>query len=116
MTSYGVPRCACHSEAGSAYSTEVTTKKSWSCGCTLSISAALTIAGAFVLRRKHPDAPRPYKTFGWPVTPILFIAVSAWMAFFLIRQRPTESLAGIGTLAAGTVLFFVWKRFAAPSA
>jgi APA family basic amino acid/polyamine antiporter len=82
-------------------------------GFTLSISAALTIAGAFVLRRKHPDAPRPYKTFGWPVTPILFIAVSAWMAFFLVRQRPTESLAGIGTLAVGTALFFVWKRFAA---
>ncbi len=79
-------------------------------GFTLSISAALTIAGAFVLRRTRPDAPRPYRALGWPVTPILFIAVSGWMALFLIRERPTESFAGVLTLAAGTALFFVWKR------
>lgn len=79
-------------------------------GFTLAIFAALTVAGAFVLRVKKPDAPRPYKTFGWPVTPLLFIALSVWMAYFLIKMRPDESLAGGLTLVAGGAVFVVWDR------
>jgi APA family basic amino acid/polyamine antiporter len=79
-------------------------------GFTLAIFAALTVAGAFVLRVRRPDAPRPYKTFGWPVTPVLFIGLSVWMAYFLIKMRPDESLAGGITLVAGGVVFLAWDR------
>lgn len=81
-------------------------------GFTLSIFATLTVIGAFVLRVKRPNAERPYRTLGWPVTPILFIALNVWMIYFLVSQRWKESLAGAATLLAGGVVFFVWRRMA----
>lgn len=79
-------------------------------GFTLSIFAALAVLAAFVLRRRRPDAPRPYRTFGWPVTPILFLGLSLWMAIFLVRERPTATLFGGGsTIAAGLLVYLVWR-------
>ncbi len=80
-------------------------------GFTLSIFATLTILGAFVLRYRRPDAPRPYRAMGWPVTPILFVAISTWMVIYLVKLRPTESLAGVATLIAGWLVFLLWRRF-----
>ena len=79
-------------------------------GFTLSISAALTCLGVFVLRVRRPDAPRPYRTWGYPWTPTLFIALSAWMVVFLIVERPQESLWGAITLLLGVVVFLLWNR------
>jgi APA family basic amino acid/polyamine antiporter len=79
-------------------------------GFTLSIFATLTVIGAFVLRIKQPDAPRPYRTLGWPVTPILFVALNLWMVYFLVDQKPVESAAGAGTLLAGGLVFLFWRR------
>jgi APA family basic amino acid/polyamine antiporter len=79
-------------------------------GFTLSIFAALTVVGAFVLRRTRPDARRPYRTFGWPVTPVLFLGLSLWMIVQGIRQRPEEcGLYGGITLGSGLVLYAVWR-------
>jgi basic amino acid/polyamine antiporter, APA family len=80
-------------------------------GFTLSVFAALTVLGAFVLRAREPDTERPYRTFGWPVTPLLFLVLSVWMAFHSIRVRPTESLYGLATLVAGVVVYLLWARF-----
>lgn len=77
-------------------------------GFTLSVFAGLTILGAFVLRAREPDADRPYRTFGWPVTPLLFLVLSVWMAGHSIRVRPVESLYGLGTLVAGAVVYLLW--------
>jgi APA family basic amino acid/polyamine antiporter len=81
-------------------------------GFTLSIFATLTVIGAFVLRVKRPDVPRPYRTLGWPVTPVLFIALNVWMVYFLVKQKPIESAAGAATLIAGGLVFFLWRSFA----
>ena len=85
-------------------------------GFTLSIFATLTVVGAFVLRIKRPDAVRPYRTLGWPVTPLLFIALNVWMIYFLVSQRWKESLAGAATLVAGGVVFFAWRQLSAKRA
>ena len=82
-------------------------------GFTLAIFATLTVIGAFILRRRRPDAPRPYRAWGWPVTPILFITISTWMVVYLVKQRPTESLAGSATVVAGGLVFLMWRRTAA---
>jgi basic amino acid/polyamine antiporter, APA family len=79
-------------------------------GFTLSLFAALTVLAAFVLRRREPDAERPYRARGWPVTPILFLGLSLWMAVFSIKSRPVESLAGLATLAIGLGLYVARKR------
>ena len=87
-------------------------------GFTLSIFAALTVVAAFVMRRRHPDAHRPYRTFGWPVTPILFLGLSIWMIVQGVRMRPEEcGLYGGLTFVTGLALYLAWRRFApAPDA
>ena len=74
-------------------------------GFTLSLSAAATVAAAMWLRRKEPDRPRPYRTPGWPLTPLGFCAASLWMTGYSIIERPRETLAGAATIAVGVVLY-----------
>jgi basic amino acid/polyamine antiporter, APA family len=83
-------------------------------GFTLSLSAAVTVAGAFVLRRREPDAPRPHRALAWPWSGVAFLALSAFMTVFAIRERPLESLAGLATLAAGGVAWALWQRRSPP--
>lgn len=75
-------------------------------GFTLTIFAGLTVGAVFVMRHKEPDTARPYRTFGYPVTPILFIALSVWIAYAQVKTHPWESLAVVGTLAIGALLYF----------
>jgi APA family basic amino acid/polyamine antiporter len=79
-------------------------------GFTLSLSAAVTVAGAFVLRLREPDAPRPHRALAWPWSGVAFLALSAFMTVFAIRERPLESLAGLATLSAGAVAWALWRR------
>lgn len=79
-------------------------------GFTLSIFATLTVAGMMKLRWARPDAARPYRTFGYPITPILFIAGNLWIIYFSISGRPVTSLFGLATIAVGLGLYFYFKR------
>lgn len=82
-------------------------------GFSLAIFAALTVAAVFVLRRRGHRAP--YRTIGYPVTPILFIALSGWIAYAQIAENPQESLVVLGVLALGGVLYGVFGRGTAPA-
>ena len=79
-------------------------------GVTLSLSSALTVAGVFVLRRREPQLARPYRTWGYPVTPLLFLLVVAWIVAFVLWERPYTALTAGATLAAGAGLYFVVRR------
>lgn len=72
----------------------------------LTLCSFLTVLGVFVLRRKEPALPRPYRTWGYPLTPLIFLAVSAWMMFYIVSDKPRESLAGLGTMLAGLLVYF----------
>lgn len=72
----------------------------------LILFSALTVLGVIVLRIREPDLPRPYRTWGYPVTPILFLIVSAMMIFYVVQSKPKESLAGLATILAGLVVYF----------
>lgn len=74
-------------------------------GFTLAIFAALTVSAVFVLRARGHRAA--YRTFGYPVTPIAFIALSAWIAYSQIRSQPKESLVVAAVLAVGAALYTV---------
>jgi APA family basic amino acid/polyamine antiporter len=76
-------------------------------GFILSFSAFLTVTGVFVLRITQPELPRPYRVWGYPITPLVFLAVTGWMMFFVVRQRPMVLLAGAVTAAAGVVVYFI---------
>jgi APA family basic amino acid/polyamine antiporter len=74
-------------------------------GFTLTLSSFLTVLGVFVHRVRFPDVPRPYKTWGYPLTPIIFLAISLWMLIYIFRDKPAESLAGLGTIALGLPVY-----------
>lgn len=76
----------------------------------LTLCSMLAVIGVFVLRARQPDLPRPYRTWGYPVTPLIFLAISTWMLVFTWQQHRNESLAGLGTLLLGLVIYFVSPR------
>jgi APA family basic amino acid/polyamine antiporter len=63
-----------------------------------------------ILRRKRPDLPRPYRVFGYPVVPIVFVLTSTWFIVNTLVEKPVES--GIGSLivALGVPVYLIWKR------
>ena len=74
---------------------------------TLTLSSFLTVLGVFVYRFGHPEVPRPYKTWGYPIVPIIFLAISLWILIFIFKDKTMESLAGLGTLALGLPIYFL---------
>jgi APA family basic amino acid/polyamine antiporter len=79
-------------------------------GFTLSLSAMLTVIGMMLLRARQPDLERGYKTFGYPVTPLLFILGNLWIIYFCIKSRPVTSLFGLGTIGLGILFYLFFKR------
>jgi APA family basic amino acid/polyamine antiporter len=76
-------------------------------GFTLTLSTAFTVAGVIVLRRREPALPRPYRTWGYPFTPLLFLAVNGWMLVYVLMNKPVESLSGLVTVVAGLGVYFL---------
>ena len=70
----------------------------------------LTIYGIFILRKKRPDAPRPYKAFGYPVLPILYLVMGATFCIFLISYKPDYALAGACIILAGIPIYYYALR------
>jgi len=79
-------------------------------GFTLSLCAMLTVVGMMLLRIKKPDLKRSYKTFGYPVTPLLFILGNLWIIYFCIKSRPITSLFGLGTIGLGVLVYSYFRR------
>jgi APA family basic amino acid/polyamine antiporter len=67
----------------------------------------LTILGIFILRKKRPDIERPYKAFGYPVLPVLYILLAVGFCVGLVWTSPTYSLWGLGIVLVGIPLYFV---------
>jgi APA family basic amino acid/polyamine antiporter len=70
----------------------------------------LTIAGLFVLRRTRPEAPRPYKAFGYPVLQGLYIVMAAWICVVLLRYKPQYTWPGLILVLLGVPVYLVWRR------
>jgi APA family basic amino acid/polyamine antiporter len=72
----------------------------------------LTIAGLFVLRRTRPDAERPYKAFGYPLLPAIYILVALYIDLVLLRYKPQYTWPGLIIVLIGIPVYFVWTRWA----
>ncbi|HEY5910409.1 MAG TPA: amino acid permease [Verrucomicrobiae bacterium] len=70
----------------------------------------LTIAGLFVLRRKCPEAERPYRAFGYPVVPALYMVLATAILVVLLCYKTKTSLPGLAIVLAGVPVYFWWKR------
>jgi basic amino acid/polyamine antiporter, APA family len=69
----------------------------------------LTIGGLFVLRVKKPDADRPYKAFGYPVLPALYILMTIWICIVLLRYKPQYTWPGLAIVLLGVPVYFLWS-------
>lgn len=65
----------------------------------------LTIVGLFVLRFKQPDAPRPYRAWGYPVLPALYIVMAAWVCIVLLRYKPQYTWPGLVLVLLGIPVY-----------
>lgn len=81
-------------------------------GFMLSLISALTVYGLFIVRKTHPVPPKGhwYRTWGYPFTPIIFIAVNIWSMGSAIVENPAILAAGVGTVALCLVLYALVKR------
>ena len=84
-------------------------------GFVLNLFTFLTVLGLFVLRWRRPDLARPYRAWGYPVTPLVFLGLSGWTLLFILRDKPVESRYGLYTLAAGLLVYFLMMRFTRPA-
>ena len=97
----------------------------WACGLTLTgrygdlldyvifavlLFYILTIWGIFVLRRKRPDMERPYKAFGYPVLPFLYIVFAGLIEILLLLYKPNYTWPGLIIVLLGIPVYFVWKK------
>ena len=79
------------------------------------ISAALifyilTIVGLFLLRRKRPNAERPYKAFGYPIVPALYIVGAAVILFILFMYQTATTWPGLIIVLSGVPIYFLWRK------
>jgi APA family basic amino acid/polyamine antiporter len=65
------------------------------------------VLGVIKLRYTHPAQPRPYRAWGYPVTPVIFLAVAGFMMYYLITTRPVQSLAGFAMMIAGLAIYYL---------
>ncbi|MEE2905864.1 MAG: amino acid permease [Gemmatimonadota bacterium] len=76
-------------------------------GFTLSLFASLAVSCVIVLRVRLPNAERPFKAWAYPLSPVLFLAVSVWMMYWALQGRPVESTLSLLTVILGGIIFAV---------
>lgn len=80
-------------------------------GFTLGLSSFATVLGVYVLRLRQPQLARPYRTPGYPLTPLVYLAISGWTLYFVTLNKPFEALAGLGIVASGLLFYWVSVTF-----
>ena len=71
---------------------------------------SLTVLAVFILRWRRPDVPRPYKTWGYPVVPAVFLLINVWFMYRIFQSNFTESLVGFGLIALGVPVYFLYRQ------
>ena len=79
-------------------------------GFTLALNSFVTVFGVFVLRWRQPELERPYRTFLYPLPPLVYLALMGWTLWFVLVNRPVEGLFGLGVIASGLVVYWLLSR------
>ena len=75
----------------------------------------LTILAIFILRVKKPDIPRPYKAFGYPVIPAIYILTTTFIMIILLIYKPDYTFRGLIIIIIGIPVYYLWKKFSGVS-
>ncbi|MGM0650562.1 MAG: APC family permease [Bacteroidota bacterium] len=76
----------------------------------LSMFSFMAVLGVFILRWKKPQLKRPYKAWGYPVTPAIFLIITGWMIIYFLMLKPQILLAILASLAGGSLFYFISRR------
>ena len=76
----------------------------------MTLTYAMTVGAVLILRRTQPDRPRPYRCFGYPWLPIIYLVVASGFVLSTLFTKPFESLEGLGSACLGVPLYFYWRR------
>ena len=68
------------------------------------------VLGVIKLRITHPDLPRPYRAWGYPVTPVVFLLVTGFMMYYLLTHRPLQSALGTLVMISGLLIYAIFHR------
>ena len=79
-------------------------------GFALALNNFFAVFGIFVLRYRQPNLPRPYKTWLYPLPPIIFLLLIGWTLLFILKEKPVEALMG-GLLVAGGAIFYGISKY-----
>ena len=69
-----------------------------------------TVLGVIKLRITHPDQPRPYRAWGYPLSPLVFLLVTGFMMYYLLTERPLQSLLGILIMISGLLIYAIFRK------
>lgn len=69
-----------------------------------------TVLGVIKLRIMRPDLPRPYRAWGYPVTPVIFLLVTLFMMYYLVVDRPLQSFFGALIMVSGLLIYLVFRK------
>ena len=72
----------------------------------LAFCSFFTVLGVIKMRITHPTLVRPYRAWGYPLTPLIFSSVTLFMMYYLMVNRPLQSLAGLGMMLAGLIIYY----------
>lgn len=83
-------------------------------GAMLAFNSFLTVLGVFVLRYREPDLERPYKTWAYPLTPIIYMLIVGFSLIYIIKAEPEQAWFGLGVIVTGIVFYFASKLLSGP--
>ncbi len=76
----------------------------------LTFCSFFAVLGVIKMRITHPNMARPYRAWGYPVTPFIFLSVTLFMMYYLVVNRPLQSLAGVVMMCAGLLVYYVSRQ------
>lgn len=82
-------------------------------GATMALNTFFTVLGVFVLRWRQPGLDRPFKTWLYPLPPMIFLLITGWTLLYIVLQRPIEAMICVGIVVSGAVFYLVSQRVGA---
>jgi APA family basic amino acid/polyamine antiporter len=79
-------------------------------GATMALNTFFAVLGVFVLRWRQPDLPRPYRTWMFPLPPLVFLLITGWTLLYTVRQRPEEAWLCLAVLVSGAIFYKISVR------
>lgn len=80
-------------------------------GFILGLNTVFAVSGVIVLRWRQPDLPRPYRTWLYPLPPLIYLALMIWTLIFIVKSQPTEAWLALTLITVGTACYFGARRF-----